>query len=147
MLIILFPSVDQTAAKSRPKYPKLREKILEDLRNDGFEPTETTYECYISALVAHGELEHAADVLETMEKGEITPTMLTYASVLQSATAFNEAVFAGELLEKMEKVHNPLSSALYIDVLRLSTLEKKVSGISISFIHIIGSLFYVNSFV
>ncbi|CAG8484078.1 8520_t:CDS:2 [Paraglomus occultum] len=115
----------RTVAKSRPKYPKLRENIMEDLKNDGFEPTATTFEHYVSALVAHGELEHAADVLEMMEKNEITPTMLTYATILQSATAFNEAVFAGELLQKMEKVHHPLSSALYIDVLRLSTLEKK----------------------
>ncbi|CAG8621447.1 5914_t:CDS:2, partial [Paraglomus brasilianum] len=115
----------RTAAKSRPKHPKLREKVLEDLKNDGFEPTAITYECYVSALVAHGELEHAADVLEMMENKEITPTMLTYATILQSATSFNEATFAGDLLEKMEKVHHPLSSALYIDVLRLSTLEKK----------------------
>jgi pentatricopeptide repeat protein len=120
-------SAVQTAAKSRPKLPKLREKILTDLKQDGFEPNALTYECYISALVAHNELEHAVDVLETIENAGITPTMLTYANILQSATSVNEALFAGELLEKMEKVYHPLSPDLYIGVLRLSASEKKVS--------------------
>ncbi|CAG8757945.1 15654_t:CDS:2, partial [Cetraspora pellucida] len=107
----------------------LRELIFEMIEKDWLQPTIVTYDNYLTALLANGEIERGIDFIDILKRKGIQPTVTMYENLMKKICYFEWPEEAFALLKKMEAEHLPTYSSMYYDVLRCSADQYYLDGL------------------
>ncbi|CAK9172886.1 unnamed protein product [Ilex paraguariensis] len=104
------------------------EKIMEAMRNAGYEPDNLTYSQLIFGLCKTGRLEEAYKVLDVMEAQECIPDLKTWTILIQGHCAANEVDKALFYFAKMVEKNCDADADLLDVLIKGFVSQKRIDG-------------------